>query len=158
MGDDRAVSHFRSEGDRIVASLSPQEKAFLSDVVPMLASIGPGDPALDRLTPPVILGDPEANEEWWRLMGPELREAKSSDRRVFAHVMASEGDAALTEDEADAFLRVLNEARLVLGVRLGIEVEEDYEKLDPDQTWILDYFAYLQEELMYELTRRWEDE
>ena len=152
------MSHFRAEGDLIVAYLSRQEKVFLSDVVPMLVSVGPGDPAMDRLVPPVYLADPEANEEWWRLMGPELKEARSADRRVFTRVVSAAGHVALTEDEADAFLRVLNEARLVLGVRLGIEVEEDYEKLDPDQTWILDYFAYLQEELMYELTRRWEDE
>ena len=41
---------------------------------------------------------------------------------------------------------------------MGIEVEEDYEKLSPEGAWILDFFGYLQEELMIELTRRLGDE
>ncbi|HEX6945828.1 MAG TPA: DUF2017 family protein [Acidimicrobiia bacterium] len=151
-------SRFHTEGDVIVVSLSPDEKRFLSDVVPMLTGLAPDDPAHQRLAPPVYLADPDANEEWWRLMGPELREAKSADRSVFTRMVSTEGDAVLTDSEADAVLRVLNETRLVLGVRLGIEVEEDYASLEPDQAWILDYFAFLQEELMTELTRRWVDE
>lgn len=152
------MSRFRTEGETIVVSLSLEEKTFLSDVVPMLVSLPPDDPAARRLSPPVYLADPESNEEWWRLMGPELREAKRYDRHVFTRITTDEGETVLTAAEADAVLRVLNEARLVLGVRLGIEVEDDYDALDPQQTWILDYFAFLQEELMTELTRRWDDE
>ena len=158
MGDDRAVSHFRSEGDSIVASLSREERAFLSDVVPLLMELTPDDPAMQRLTPPVYLADPDSNEEWWRLMGPELREAKSADRSVFDRLVRSTSEVVLSGAEADAVLRVLNEARLVLGVRMGIEVEEDYENLSPEGSWILDFFGYLQEELMIELTRRLGDE
>jgi hypothetical protein len=59
----------------------------------------------------------------------------------------------LSNEEADAFLRVLNQARLVLGARLGIEVEEDHERVQPESREALDYLGWIQEELMVELTR-----
>lgn len=148
------MSRFRIEGDVIVASLSPDERAFLSDVVPMLMSLTPDDPASRRLRPPVYLANPEADAEWWRLMGPELAEAKSADRSAFRRMVESPHEATLTDSEADAVLRVLNEARLVLGVRLGIDVEEDYDDLTPERAWMLDFFAILQEELMEQLSSR----
>lgn len=148
------MSRFRSEGNSIVVSLTPDERAFLSDVVPMLMSLTPDDPAAQRLRPPVYLADPESDAEWWRLMGPELAEAKSADRNAFRRMVEAPHGAVLDEAEADAVLRVLNEARLVLGVRLGIEVEEDYEGLTPERAWMLDFFAILQEELMEQLSQR----
>ncbi len=148
------MSRFRSEGDVIVATLTQDERAFLSDVVPMLVGLTPDDPAAQRLRPPVYLADPESDAEWWRLMGPELAEAKSADRSAFRRMIDSPQGAILTEPEADAVLRVLNEARLVLGVRLGIEVEADYEGLTPERAWMLDFFALLQEELMEQLSSR----
>ena len=148
------MSRFQVEGDVIVATLSPDERAFLSDVVPMLMSLTPDDPASQRLRPPVYLANPEADAEWWRLMGPELAEAKSADRTAFRRMIESPHGAVLTDADADAVLRVLNEARLVLGVRLGIEVEADYDDLTPERSWMLDFFAILQEELMEQLLSR----
>jgi hypothetical protein len=147
-------SHFRTDGDVVVASLLPDERRFLSDVVPLLVSIRPNDPAGSRLRSPVYREDEEANEEWWRLMGPELAESRSADRRTFNRLVEAAGDVDLDDSEADAVLRVLNEARLVLGSRLGVEVEADYEKLSEEGRWVLDFLALLQEELMDEQARR----
>lgn len=152
------MSRFRTEGEVIVASFSPEEKAFLSDVVPLLVGLTADDPATKRLAPPVYLADPESNDEWWRLMGPELAEAKSADRSVFTRMVGSDQEVILSQTEADAVLRVLNETRLVLGVRLGIEVEADYDDLAPDRSWILNFFGLLQEELMDELSRWFDGE
>jgi hypothetical protein len=148
------MSHFRTEGEVVVASFSSEERRFLSDVVPLLVSVHPDDPAGSRLRSPVYREDEEANEEWWRLMGPEIAESRSADRRTFTRMFESPGDVDLEDAEADAVLRVLNEARLVLGARLGIEVEEDYDKLSEEGRWVLDFFALLQEELMEEQARR----
>lgn len=148
------MSHFRTEGDSIVVSLDPDERRFLSDVVPMLVGLTPGDPGGERLRLPVYLGDPEADEEWWRLMGSELAETHGADRRIFARMVGTPGEAALDDAEADAVLRTLNQARLVLGSRLGVRVEADYEGLEPEGRWVLDFFALLQEELVDELSRR----
>lgn len=149
------MTHFRTTGKGIEAAFSDEERAFLGDVVPLLVGIGAAgeDPAATRLKVPVYLDDPSSSQEWWRLMGPELSEARKADRRLFARVVDTAGPVTLGEGEADAFLRVLNEARLVLGARLGIEVEEDHDRVPEEGRRALDYLGWIQEELTEELTR-----
>lgn len=149
------MSHFRNTRKGIVARFTEEERRFLGDVIPLLTGVGPmeEDPAARRLDVPVYLDDAAANDEWRRLMGPEIEEARASDRRVFQRTL-DQSPFVLSDEQADAFLRVLNEARLVLGARLGIEVEEDHDRVPEDDRWALDYLGWLQEELTAELTRR----
>ena len=149
------MSHFATVDGSIVVRLSAEERLFLGDVLPLLAGIGArgSDPAADRLQVPVYLDDPEANEEWWRLMGSDLDAGRRSDRAVFDKTISSEGPVALSNAEADAVLRVLNEARLALGARFGIDVEADHDKLPEDSRQVLDYLGWIQEELTVELMR-----
>ncbi len=155
MGHHREVSHFKTTSKGIRASFSPEERAFLADVLPLLAGIGEVgvDPAATRLNVPVYLDDPGANEEWWRLMGLDLDAARQSDRDVLRKVVQSDDSTVLSDEEADSLLRVLNEARLTLGARLGLEVEEDHERLEEDGRRALDYLGWVLEELTVELTR-----
>jgi hypothetical protein len=53
--------------------------------------------------------------------------------------------------EAEAFMRVLNEARLALAARLGVEEEGDMERLDEEDRSALDYLAGLQQLLVVAL-------
>lgn len=149
------MTNFRTTADGIEVELSPEERMFLGDVLPLLAGIGgPGsDPAADRLSVPVYLDNPEANEEWWRLMGQDLDAARQADRAVFERVVSSEEPVTLEEDDADAMLRVLNEARLALGARLGIDVEADHDELSEDSRQVMDYLGWIQEQLTVELMR-----
>jgi hypothetical protein len=149
------VSHFNTSAEGIRVDLSPEERLFLGDVLPMLAEIGaPGsDPAADRLQVPVYLDDPDANEEWWRLMGQDLDAARREDRSVFQRVVSSDEPVTLSPEDADSVLRVLNQARLALGARLGIDVEEDHDDLPEDSRQVMDYLGWIQEELTVELTR-----
>lgn len=155
MGDHRALSHFTSVRGGIKADFSSAEKAFLGDVLPLLAGVGSvgEDPAATRLNVPVYLDNPGASEEWWRLMGRDLSEARRTDREVFGRVVQSGSSVTLSDGEADAFLRVLNEARLILGARMGVEVEEDHDQLPEDQRQTLDYLGWILEELTDELSR-----
>lgn len=148
------MSHFKATKRGIKATFSMAERVFLSDVLPMLAEVGRsvGDPAADRLQVPVYLDNPEANEEWWLLMGTELDDARQADRSVFDRVMKTEAPVTLDVDGANAFLRVLNEARLVLGARMGVEVEEDHDRLPDESRHVLDYLGWVQEELTIELS------
>jgi len=109
-------SRFRYRNGKIVVELPIEEREFLSDVLGLLASIPMtgDDPATRRLQVPVYLDDPEANSEWWLFMGEELSIARTADRDVYRRVMESDGKVTLTTEEADAFLRVLNEGRLDL--------------------------------------------
>lgn len=149
------MSHFRRTRDGIEANFSPEERMFLGDVLPLLAGIGaPGtDPAADRLKVPVYLDDPESNAEWWRLMGQDLEAARRADRNIFDEMVSDDGAPVLNDEEADAVLRVLNEARLALGARLGIEVEADHDALSEDSRQVMDYLGWIQEELTVELMR-----
>ncbi|MFZ0013694.1 MAG: DUF2017 family protein [Acidimicrobiia bacterium] len=149
------MSHFRTVADGIEVVLGPEERVFLGDVLPLLAGIGaPGsDPAADRLKVPVYLDDQESNAEWWRLMGEDLQSARRADRAVFDRAVSSSGPVILDSDEADAMLRVLNEARLALGARLGIDVEADHDELPEHSRQVMDYLGWIQEELTVELMR-----
>jgi Domain of unknown function (DUF2017) len=150
------MRRFKSSRDGgIDVDLTEDEKAFLSGVLDLLAGIpAAGDePASRRLRVPVYLDDPESNEEWWRLMEGELHAARNADRRVFEHVLTENGRHHLSYEEADAFLRVLNEGRLALGARFGLEVEEDHDRLPEEQRDIMDYLGWLLEDLTAELTR-----
>ena len=63
------------------------------------------------------------------------------------------GRRHMSNEEADAFLRVLNEGRLALGARFGLEVEEDHDQLPEEQRDIMDYLGWLLEDLTSELSR-----
>ena len=154
MGDDGAMSHFKTTRKGIIASFSPEERIFLGDVLPLLAGIGETgvDPAATRLNVPVYLDNPEANEEWWRLMGDDLNAFRMADRAVFRKVIDS-NDQTLDNEDANAFMRVLNESRLALGARMGVEVEDDHDNLAEDSRQVLAYLGWILEELTVELTR-----
>ena len=149
------MRRFKSARGGIEVDLTEDEKAFLSGVLELLAGIpaASDEPASRRLRVPVYLDDPESNEEWWRLMEGELHAARNADRRVFEHVLTENGRHHLSYEEADAFLRVLNEGRLALGARFGLEVEEDHDRLPEEQRDIMDYLGWLLEDLTAELTR-----
>jgi hypothetical protein len=148
------VTHFRTTRKGIEVRLTPEERLFLGDVIPLLAGIGaPGsDPAADRLNVPVYLDDPDASQEWWRLMGPDLDASRRADRAVFQRVVSGD-QTSLDDEEANSVLRVLNLARLALGARFGIDVEEDHDRLPEDSRQVLDYLGWIQEELTIELMR-----
>lgn len=149
------MSHFQTVGSGIRVTLSPEEKIFLGDVLPLLAGVGVGesDPAAERLRVPVYLDAPESNDEWWRLMGGDLDAGRASDRLVFETVVKAEEPPVLSFDDADAVLKVLNEARLVLGARMGVDVESDHDELPEESRQVLDYLGWIQEELTVELMR-----
>jgi hypothetical protein len=146
---------FKAVRGGIEVDLTTDEKEFLSGLLEVLAGIPAtgDDPATRRLHVPVYLDDPESNEEWWRLMEGELAAARSGDRGVFERTIADQGRRHLSNDEADAFLRVLNEGRLALGARFGLEVEDDHDRLAEDQREIMDYLGWLLEDLTLELSR-----
>jgi len=145
---------FRYRSGKILVELPREEREFLSDVLELLASIpvSGDDPATRRLQVPVYLDDPEANSEWWLFMGEELSIARSADRNVYQRVMETDGKVTLTTEEADAFLRVLNEGRLALGARFGLEVEADHDQLPEEQRQVLDYLGWTLEEMTVALS------
>ena len=132
---------FRSgPGDTLVVSLAEEELGLFRGLPDQVRSVLEGtndDPARARIFPRAYL-DPtaEAEEaEWQELVHPELlRERLDALQLISVTLERAEpaGDwwqIALTPEEVQAWLGVLNDTRLVLGTRLGVTEEE--RELDP---------------------------
>jgi hypothetical protein len=135
----------RTRGGDYRLRLSDGERALLrrlpADLIALLAA-DPDDPALRRLRPSAYEDDPEAEDEYRRLMEGELEAGRREALRLLAETADRD---RLTTEELDAWLRALTDLRLALGTRLDV-TEEVYERaIDPrdPQAYELSVFAYL---------------
>ncbi len=116
----------------------------------------PEDPVLARLLPDGYAEDPEAAGEFRRYTEQGLRDGKvAAARTVLETLPARGGRIRLTEADARAWLRALNDVRLALGVRLGVtddfdEQSSEIDSADPRSAyvWVYHWLAYLQESLV----------
>ncbi len=133
---------------------------------PLAAAVGigtstsaPDDGALARLFPDGYTDDPDAAADFRRYTEPGLRDAKRKAAQTALGTLSDPADPTtkrvLTAEESDAWLRALNDIRLVLGERLGIT--EDWDQVlaalaDEDPRlplfWVYDRLTYLQESLV----------
>jgi len=121
--------------------LDAAEFAILEDVFPRLREIllhpERSRKVIDRLFPPAHLDDAEAQREFRRLMGETLLQTRLAAMAEFEKTLArADSDELparlkLTEEEANLWLHVINDMRLMLALELGI-TENDWE-LDPPQ-------------------------
>jgi hypothetical protein len=94
----------------------------------------PLDPALARLLPDAYRDDPGASGEFRRYTEQSLRSAKQEvAQTVLDTLPADGGPVKLSREQAQSWLRALNDVRLTLGVRLGVteEFEDEWRQLDP---------------------------
>ncbi|GAB7193298.1 DUF2017 domain-containing protein [Kineococcus sp. NUM-3379] len=120
----------------------------------------PEDDVLRRLLPDAYSGeDPHASAEFRRFTERGLRERKAeAGRRMLASlepVQGQGGRVQLDAEGARAWLAALNDIRLALGTRLGVEddVEEVLAELEDDDPRryafaVYDFATYLQETLI----------
>jgi Domain of unknown function (DUF2017) len=131
----------------VLVRLSPEERSLLLGLAGELRAQledESRDPSLRRLFPPAY--DDEEDERGYReLAGDELL---SGRRQALELLAATTRNDRLSPEEADAWLRALNDLRLVLGTRL--DVQEDM-LLDAPQTpdlALYGYLSWLQEQLV----------
>jgi hypothetical protein len=123
------------------------------------ATSAPADPALARLFPDGYTDDPEASADFRRYTEQGLRDQKRAAARTALETIGEPGERqVLTAEQAEAWLRALNDTRLVLGDRLGVseDLEELVESLAEDDPrlgllWVYDRLTYLQESLVQAL-------
>lgn len=128
-----------------------EEMFALSD-----SAVLPDDPVLARLLPDAYTGDPDAAGEFRRYTESGLRSGKvAAARTVLGTLPSGGGRVRLSADEAQAWLRSLNDIRLALGVRLNVTEDRDdmLEQAAQDGTqaaglWIYDWLTLLQETLV----------
>lgn len=146
--------HFRLVPEGVEVDFRPEESILVSDVLSVLGRLGDPseDPGAARLAPPVYLDDPEADAEWRRLAGAELSAARRADRSALEMVLeavdtAQGGEVIVSVAEAEAMMRVLNEARLVLAARWGVDTPDAYDDLRPEASNVLSFLGWLVSEL-----------
>lgn len=118
---------------------SRPEAAQSQDPLAALVGIEPGaeapkDPAVARLFPDAYQGDDEAAAEFRRFTQRSMRDVKLHNAEVLlASLERAEVRLSLSPVEAQAWLTALNDVRLVMASRLGIETEEDAALADDDE-------------------------
>jgi hypothetical protein len=146
----------RGEGGAVELRLSGDERSLLAGLVSELRALldgAPGDPSLRRLFPPAY--DEDDDERVYRdLMGGELLDGRRAALDVVAQTVDHE---RLSADEADAWLRALNDLRLVLGTRLDVQEDTFTEELQRDDPRapalaVYGYLSWMQEQLIEALS------
>lgn len=152
---------------RVRVRLGLDEVAVLRDLPGQLREVlaEPGDdPVNRRLFPPAYLetDDADRDAEYRGLMHDELVQAKLANVEVVAGTLARGSQSMrrwtvdLTEEEATAWLGVLNDLRLALGVRLEITEDFDGQVDDADPRapamHLLSYLGWLEEHLLEALS------
>jgi Domain of unknown function (DUF2017) len=111
-------------------SLSAENRELLRTLPSQLRAAiaaNPKDAVFRRLFPPAYANDEMAEQEYRRLVGPDLDESRS----LAFETLSKTADAKeLSEEELDAWVRALNDIRLWLGTLL--DVSEDQTEDGPD--------------------------
>jgi hypothetical protein len=146
----------RAAGGGVELRLGNEERALLMGLAAELRALldgEPDDPSLRRLFPPAY--DDEADERAYReLAGDSLLDGRREALELLSRTAERQ---QLTAEEADAWLRALNDLRLVLGTRL--DVREDTFADEPDLNEprgqalaVYGYLSWLQEQLVHALS------
>ena len=150
---------------QLVEFVAPDADA--ADQDPLAAMVGidpfaerPEDPALHRLFPDAYTDDEEAAGEFRRFTERSLRDTKLANARTVLDTLERSGSKIVVSDgEAAAWLGTLNDLRLTLASRIGLD-EDNHEAFyalpESDPAFALfhiyDWFTFLQETLVHALT------
>jgi hypothetical protein len=105
---------------------------LIEDFAAMLTQADAHDPAMQRLYPDGYSNDDEASAEFRELVQADLTTDRTGRLQACrAELPDGSGTIMLSEEAADRWLRVLNDLRLTLGVRLGVSEEDELDSADP---------------------------
>jgi hypothetical protein len=143
--------HFQRRGDEVRLRLDVHERLLLSDLLDELERLldDPDDPELRRLFPPAY-SDRADDDQYRSLVRDQLVSGRSKALATVRETLAGE---TLDLEQADQWLRALNDMRLVLGTRWDVTEQLDYGTLDMDeprgrQLAVYGYLSWLQEQLV----------
>ena len=112
--------------------LREEERALIAAIVPDLRGLladDPEDEVLTRLFPTARPDDPEAEAEYREMVRDEL----VSKRLARLDLVAELAEATvLDQEQLAAWMGAVNDIRLVLGTRLGVSEDDEFDDLDED--------------------------
>ncbi len=124
----------RVAADRYRITLPDTEQALLRSLVPQLRDLlTTDDPSLTRLFPTAYANDPERDAGYHALVRDELLEKRFATLDLLEETLDAGADKREVDGETlSAWMRGLNDLRLVLGTRLDVGEDDDPADLDPD--------------------------
>lgn len=149
--------------DGVQLKLDEHEAGILRELLKEMrtlleADIPAGDDVLGRLFPRAHEDDDE-QRAYEELVGEQLRAAKLDALRSVHDKLGTEGpvDAGLSAEEADDWLRLINDVRLAIGTRLDVDeakMERPYDPSDPEgpALSVLHWLGWLQGSMLEELS------
>jgi hypothetical protein len=151
-----AVSRpFKRSGGGLVVTLNEAEAELLGSIPEELSAAmqtppGSGDPVHERLFPRAYLDPTEESAEsnWQDVVHPELVRERLAALQLLVDSLErgtrkrGRVEVHLEPDEAQAWLGVLNDARLALGIRLQVTEDLDLSELDPNDPDTPAYAVY----------------
>jgi hypothetical protein len=147
----------RTAGGEVRASFTDLERELLTNLATQAIALftgdaEDGDPAVARLFPDAYRDDADAAHEFRRFTQDSLAERKLANAQALINAVAETGEIELGASAQQAWLRALTDIRLILGVRLGIEADDDTgsEETDADLMVrdIYDWLGYVQGSLV----------
>lgn len=150
MSDESRIH--RSETGEIRLQFPEHERVLLREIAASLRrrlTEQADDPALRRLFPPAY-ADARREAEYQELTRAQLVTGRE---RALEVLESTVGEDSLSPEQADAWLRALNDARLVLGTVIDVEEDLDWAAIDPNdprapEYAMYGYLSWIQEQLV----------
>ena len=151
MGSDRRIERTRT--GKIKLHLPVEEREVLRGLPTQMRDalqLGRADPAVARLNPSACLDDEEVDAEFHRLMDDDLDAGRLEALETFEKTL---DNARLDQQEALAWMRAVNDVRLLLGTRLDVSEDPIDRMVAPDDPRapgfaLYAYLSMLMEELV----------
>jgi hypothetical protein len=141
----------RTKSGEIRLRLPEEEQVLLREIAASTREllVDGDDPALRRLFPPAY-DDPDLDEEYRELTRRQLAAGRE---QALDHLEATVDRDVLLPNDADLWLRALNDVRLVLGTRLDVTEDLDWNGLSPQdprapELALYAYVSWIQEQLV----------
>ena len=126
--------------DRYRIALPEEERELLGSLLPQLRELlTSDDPSITRLFPTAYPDDPERDAGYQVLVRDELLERRYASLDLIAQTIEG-GD--VDGDTLSAWMRGLNDLRLVLGTRLDVTEEDQPGDMDPDDPMAAAWAVY----------------
>ncbi|MCY3538636.1 MAG: DUF2017 family protein [bacterium] len=155
------MTRFNPSDQEMVIQEIGDDRLVLSLMSEVLTSVGnrEEDPATERLSVAAYPDDEEAQTEYERFMQSDLVTGRRIDQAVVDTVIKGfeDGPVSLSWPDAESLLMAVNEARVVIGARLGIESDDwepDEEVAGHPVLALLRYLTGYQDELIGVLAGR----
>jgi len=121
----------RRDGDRTTVLLGDDERSMLVDLAEQFRSVlaTDADPDLRRLYPAAYADDAERDADYAELVHDDLLRTRLD---AIESLVESASEPSIDDEQLAAWMQVLNGLRLLLGTRLDVSEQDQFDPEAPD--------------------------